>query len=194
MRIDLRVYKKELRGEMRAIRSGMNQPLKAEKDRLIFQRLIRLSQYRSAACIVTYVSTEGEVDTRALMNRAWQDGKKVAVPRCVPGTRLMDMYYINSMDDLEAGMFGILEPRTSCQRCRSWEDCLCIVPAFCNDKKGYRLGYGGGYYDRFLSQFTGITLGINYSECVRDEIQHGRYDIPINMLLTERDKFYFEKA
>ncbi len=179
---------------MRAIRSAMNRPLKAEKDRLIFQRLIRLPQYRSAACIITYVSTEGEVDTRALMERAWQDGKKVAVPRCVPGTRFMDMYYIRSMGDLEPGMYGLLEPKESCPRCRQWKDALCIVPAFCNDRKGYRLGYGGGYYDRFLSQFTGKTVGINYSECVREEINHGRYDVPIQLLLTERDKLSFEKA
>ncbi len=192
MRVDLRVYKRELRAEMRAIRSAMNQPLKAEKDRLIFQRLIRLPQYRSAGCIVTYVSTSGEVDTRALMKQAWQDGKQVAVPRCVPGTRLMEMYYIKSMNDLEEGMYGILEPKNSCTICKDWKDCLCIVPAFCNDKKGYRLGYGGGYYDRFLNQFTGKTVGINYSECVREEIQHGRYDVPIQMLLTERDRFYFD--
>ena len=66
------------------------------------------------------------------------------------------------------------------------------VYAFCNDRKGYRLGYGGGYYDRFLSQYSGWTVGINYSECVRDELQPGRYDVPIQMLLTERDKLYFK--
>ena len=191
MRIDLRVYKKELRSEMRAIRKAMNEPLRREKNRLIFQRLIRLPQYEKAKCIVTYVSTEQEVDTRQLMERAWQDGKLVAVPRCVPGTRDMEMCYINSMDDLEPGMYGIPEPKASCPICSDWSDCLCIVPAFCNDKKGYRLGYGGGYYDRFLSQFSGMTVGINYSECVRKELQHGRYDVPIQMLLTERDRFYF---
>lgn len=191
MRIDLRVYKKQLRAEMRAFRKGMNEPLRREKNRLIFQRLIRLPQYQQAKCIVTYVSTELEVDTRQLMERAWQDGKLVAVPRCVPGTRKMEMYYIRSMDDLEPGMYGIPEPNVDCLRCSDWKDSLCIVPAFCNDRKGYRLGYGGGYYDRFLSQYGGTTVGINYSECVRDEIHHGRYDVPIHILLTEREKIYF---
>ena len=191
MRVDLRVVKKELRQEMRNIRRNMIPPLRAEKNRLIFQRLIRLPQYQKAHTIITYVSTELEVDTRRLMEQAWKDGKQVVVPRCVEGTRNMEMCYIRSMDDLEPGMYGIPEPKASCAICSDWSDCLCIVPAFCNDKKGYRLGYGGGYYDRFLSQFSGMTVGINYSECVRKELQHGRYDVPIQMLLTERDRFYF---
>lgn len=191
MRIDLRVYKKELRKEMRAIRGAMIPPLRAEKDRLIFQRLIRLPQYQQAHTIITYVSTGVEVDTRKLMERAWQDGKKVAVPRCVPGTHLMEMFYVDSMEDLEPGAYGILEPKPSTKKCTHWQGSLCVVPAFCNDRQGYRLGYGGGYYDRFLSQYKGSTVGINYSECVREELQHGRYDVPLQMLLTERDKIWF---
>lgn len=191
MRIDLRVYKKELRAQMRAIRAAMIPPLRAEKDRLIFQRLIRLPQYQKAHTIITYVSSPAEVDTRKLMERAWEDGKQVAVPRCVPGTHRMEMYYIRSMEDLEAGAYGILEPKAHCALCSQWPGSLCVVPAFCNDRRGYRLGYGGGYYDRFLSQYRGMTVGINYSECVRDEIQHGRYDVPLQMLLTERDKIRF---
>ena len=192
MRVDLRAVKKELRAEMRAIRRNMIPPLRAEKNRLIFQRLIRLPQYQKAHTIITYVSTELEVDTRQLMERAWQDGKKVVVPRCVAGTRNMEMCYIDSMDDLEPGAYNIPEPKQSCKLCHEWKGSLCIVPAFCNDRKGYRLGYGGGYYDRFLSQYSGCTVGINYSECVRDELQPGRYDVPIQMLLTERDKLYFK--
>jgi len=193
MRIDLRIYKKQLRSEIRAIRKGMNEPLRAEKDRLIFQRLIRLPQYQKAKTIITYISTALEVDTRKLMLKAWEDGKKVAVPRCIAGTRQMEMCYIDSMDDLETGSYNIPEPKQSCTLCQNWKNSLCIVPAFCNDKQGYRLGYGGGYYDRFLSQYSGVTLGINYSECVRDSIHHGRYDIPLQMLLTERDKYYFKQ-
>ena len=192
MRVDLRVVKKELRAEMRAIRRNMIPPLRAEKNRLIFQRLIRLPQYQKAHTIITYVSTELEVDTRQLMERAWQDGKKVVVPRCVAGTRNMEMCYIDSMDDLEPGAYNIPEPKQSCKLCHEWKGSLCIVPAFCNDRKGYRLGYGGGYYDRFLSQYSGWTVGINCSECVRDELQPGRYDVPIQMLLTEREKLYFK--
>ena len=136
MRVDLRVVKKELRAEMRAIRRNMIPPLRAEKNRLIFFRLIRLPQYQKAHTIITYVSTELEVDTRQLMERAWQDGKKVVVPRCVAGTRNMEMCYIDSMDDLEPGAYNIPEPKQSCKLCHEWKGSLCIVPAFCNDRKG----------------------------------------------------------
>lgn len=193
MRIDLRIYKTQLRREMRSLRTEMSPALRGEKDRLIFQRLIRLPQYRQAKTIISYVSTPVEVDTRQLLLRAWADGKAVAVPRCIPGTHRMEMYYIRSMEDLESGAYGILEPKAQCRPCRDWEGSLCVVPAFCNDLSGYRLGYGGGYYDRFLSRYSGFALGINYSDCVREKLLHGRYDVPLQQLLTERDKFTFPR-
>lgn len=192
-KLDLRVYKKELRASMRRIRQEMPEPLRREKDRLIYERLVRLPQYKQAHTIITYVSSSVEVDTRRFLQRALDDGKRVAVPRCVPGTHNMEMFYINSMDELESGSYGILEPSPKAQKCLKWRGSMCVVPAFCNDRQGYRLGYGGGYYDRFLSRYSGITVGINYSECVRDSICHGRYDVPLDLLLTERELLAFSK-
>jgi 5-formyltetrahydrofolate cyclo-ligase len=63
---------------------------------------------------------------------------------------------------------------------------MCIVPALCYDEYGYRLGYGKGYYDRFLSGYSGITVGICYAACVRGSLVYGRYDRPVELLVTER--------
>ena len=186
-KVDLRQYKNDLRREMRGVRKMMSPALRQEKDRLIFQRLIRLPQYQTAHTLICYVSSPREVGTLSLICHALENGKKVAVPRCVPGTHLMEMFYIRSLDELTPGSYDILEPSPKAPRCRSWKNSICIVPAFCNDREGYRLGYGGGYYDRFLSKYTGVTVGINYSECIRDSICHGRYDIPIQMVMTERE-------
>ncbi len=187
-KIDLRIYKKELRAQMRALRQAMSPALRAEKDRLLFERIIRLPQYKKAHTVICYVSSAVEVDTRRLISYALTHGKRVAVPRCIPGTRLMEMYYIRSLEELKPGSYGILEPSQSAPKCRRWQGTLCIVPSFCVDLQGYRLGYGGGYYDRFLSQYTGASVAINYSECVRKTIEHGRYDVPVQMVLTERHK------
>ena len=66
------------------------------------------------------------------------------------------------------------------------KNAVCIVPAFCNDYRGYRVGYGGGYYDRYLSGFQGVKIGVNYSDCVRPRLIGGRYDVPIDVLVTDR--------
>ena len=135
---------------MRRIRREMPPEIVQKKDQAIYERLISMEQYRRAKTIVVYVSKELEVDTRRLMEKAWEDGKKVAAPRCVENTRLMNMHLITSMDDLQEGAYGILEPKESLPILEDTKNAVCIVPAFCNDYRGYRVGYGGGYYDRYL--------------------------------------------
>ena len=108
------------------------------------------------------------------------------MPRCVENTRLMNMHLITGMEDLQEGAYGILEPREDLPILQKTKNAICIVPAFCNDFRGYRVGYGGGYYDRYLSGFEGVKIGINYSDCVRPRLIGGRYDVPIDVLVTDR--------
>ena len=99
----------------------------------------------------------------------------------------MDFYYIQSIEDLAPGMFGVLEPEANPEHLYDERDGgLCIVPAFSYDWQGYRLGYGKGYYDRFLSRFEGNIVGICYSDCVQRTLPHGRYDRPVELLVTEK--------
>ena len=151
-KIDLREYKKEIRSQMRRIRREMSPQTVQEKNDRIYKRLIATQQYRRAKTVVVYVSKELEVDTRRLMEHAWADGKQVAAPRCVENTRLMKMHLIGSIEDLEEGAYGILEPYSNLPVLEDTTNAICIVPAFCNDYRGYRVGYGGGYYDRYLAQ------------------------------------------
>ena len=185
-KIDLRLYKKEIRTQMRKIRREMPGDVVEQKNQAIYEKLISMSQYRRARAVVLYVSKELEVDTRRLMEKAWADGKIVAAPRCVENTRLMNMHIIRSMDDLQEGAYGILEPKAELPILTETNSAICIVPGFCNDYRGYRVGYGGGYYDRYLSGFRGAKIGVNYSDCVRPRLLGGRYDVPIDVLVTDR--------
>lgn len=184
--IDIRPIKSELRQKYRSLRQAMPQEIKAQKDDAIAAQVRRLWQYQRNAVLLIYVSTPIEVDTFGIIRQAIADGKRVAVPRCVPDTRNMEFYYIDSTDELSPGMFGVLEPQANPDRLyRECEGGLCIVPAFSYDWSGYRLGYGKGYYDRFLSRFEGNMVGICYSECVQRSLPHGRYDRPVELLVTE---------
>lgn len=184
--IDIRPIKSELRQKYRSLRQAMPPEIKEQKDAAIAAQVRRLWQYQRNNVLLIYVSTSIEVDTFRIIRQAFADGKRVAVPRCVPDTRNMEFYYINSTDELAPGMFGVLEPQPAPERLYKESDGgLCIVPAFSYDWRGYRLGYGKGYYDRFLSRFEGNMVGICYSECVQRSLPHGRFDRPVELLVTE---------
>ena len=184
--MDIRPIKTELRQKYRSLRQSMPQEIKEQKDVAIAAQVRRLWQYQRNNVLLIYVSTSIEVDTFRIIRQALEDGKRVAVPRCVPDTRNMDFYYIDSTDELSPGMFGVLEPDANPERLyKESEGGLCIVPAFSYDWRGYRLGYGKGYYDRFLSRFEGNMVGICYSECVQRSLPHGRFDRPVELLVTE---------
>ncbi len=183
---DIRPIKAGLREKYKQIRRTMPTVQKSALDKRISDRVTGLWQYRQCNLLLTYVSTEIEVDTRDIIRRALVDGKNVAVPRCVEGTRNMRFYLINGLHELAPGAFGVLEPNPqTSQPIDVFENSLCIVPALCYDSKGYRLGYGKGYYDRFLSGYDMTAIGIAYSSCVCRKLPHGRFDRPVELVVTE---------
>ncbi len=184
---DIRPLKDRLRQKYRDIRLDMPAQMREDADARIAERIISLTQYQACHTLLTYVSTEIEVDTLRIINNALRDGKRVAVPRCVPNTRNMEFYQILSLDELSVGAFGVLEPTPSSDRLLSdVSSSLCIVPALSYDFSGYRLGYGKGYYDRYLAKYSGDIVGICYSCCVQHSLPHGRYDRNVSLLITEK--------
>ena len=184
---NIRELKTGLRAKYRSIRESLDPEVKGEMDGAVLEKLLSLREYKVNSTVFTYVSKSIEVDTFGLIEASLQAGKKVAAPRCVPGTYDMEFFYISSVDDLEKGMFGVLEPNP--ERCKKVEDFsrgFCVVPGLCFDVQGFRLGYGKGYYDRFLSRFGGFTAGISYASCVQWNLPHGFYDRPVDVLVTEK--------
>ena len=185
-KVDIRAYKNSLRDKAKKMRRDMDQALKAKMDEQIAQRLYGLYQYREADTILCYVSKPIEVNTIPIIEQALRDGKQVACPRCVEGTRQMEFYLIRSLNDLEKRTFGVLEPKVpECQRLLDFSGSICIVPALMYDLKGYRLGYGGGYYDRFLSGYDGFKIGVTYRRNILRFLHYGRFDVPVDLIVTE---------
>lgn len=185
---DIREHKKSLRNKYKQLRRDMPAYIKKSRDEKIFSRLAELDAYKNSSTVLTYVSTEIEVDTAAFINRAIEDGKTVAVPRCVPGTRNMTFHIIKSFEDLERGTFSVLEPiPKKCRKLTNFDGAFCVVPALVYDREGFRLGYGKGYYDRFLSAHKNMyRVGICYCCCMVTELIHGRFDVPVNTVVTEK--------
>ena len=184
---DIRPVKSALREKYKAMRLSLDGDVKQNWDEAVTRRVLSLWQYRGCDWLLTYVSTPIEVDTRALIRQALADGKKVAVPRCVPQTRDMEFYQITSLEELVPGAFGVLEPEPAAQNLvQAPARALCVVPAFCYDREGFRLGYGKGYYDRFLFRYEGHLIGLCYDNCITGRLPHGRYDRCVSLVVTER--------
>ena len=186
--VDIRPLRQEMRRQIKSWRASLSAQEKQAADRRIFRRVTGLREYRAAGQLLVYVSLPIEVDTLALIQRGLADGKRVAAPRCVEGTRRMEFYYIRSLEDLAPGTYGVLEPvRERCALVERFEpQGLCLVPALACDRRGYRLGYGAGYYDRFLSNYPGHRVGVVYDRNLVPRLWSGRYDVPLELVVTDR--------
>ena len=91
-----------------------------------------------------------------------------------------------TLDELERGAYSIPEPRADAEVFSHRRHALCIVPALAFDRRGFRLGYGGGYYDKFLKEFDGVSLGVTYDALIADKLPTGVYDVPVDVIITER--------
>jgi 5-formyltetrahydrofolate cyclo-ligase len=184
---NIREQKKDLREQSMQFRRNLSAEEKAALDKKILRRVLALREYAGADVLYTYVSKPLETDTLSLITAALDAGKRVAVPRCLPETVGMEFYEIVSVDDLAPGTYGVLEPVPErCRPVRTSRRAVCVVPGLSFDSQGYRLGYGKGYYDRFLADFRGFTVGLCYSGCVRWNLPHGFYDRSVDILATEK--------
>ena len=183
--INIKEYKQNLRKVCREKRENLDANVKREADFKIAKNVKKLKEYPAAKTLLVYMSTPIEVDTKNIILNAWAEGKKVAVPRCIPGTRDMEFHYIESFDDVEPGSFSVLEPKVEKPIVTDFSGCLMIVPGMQFDMNGYRIGYGKGYYDRYLMRFTGITVGICYSDELKPFMYHGKFDRSVDIVLTD---------
>lgn len=154
---------------------------RAVADAAIIHTVAALPEWRDAESVALTLSFGLEVDTRPLIHLAWQAGKTVLVPKVTKAG--LTFHPLKSFDDVEPGVMGILEPTTP--RVDASFD-LCVVPGRVFDRCGYRIGWGGGYYDRFLTTYPGRTLSIAYDVQVLPEIPIESHDIPVELIVTER--------
>lgn len=197
MKTDIRLVKQQLRDGNKRYRLQLSNARPNEKQQMdyrIFSQIIQHPMYISSDLILTYVSTKIEVDTHRIIQQALYDGKQVAVPRCIPNTRQMEFCIIHSIKrDLHPGAFSVLEPKPHCKRLQDYNHSFCIVPGLMFDMQGFRLGYGKGYYDRFLSHYLGYIAGVCYCTCLKTQLPHGRFDRAINCLITDKFIKTFKK-
>ena len=133
-----------------------------------------------------FVGTEDEINTRPVLEDLLKRGKQVGVPKCI-SKGIMEVYKIRSFDDLEPGKYGILEPKEGCEKISPKAIHLALIPCLSCSMKGERLGYGGGYYDRYLETHPGHkTIALAYEFQILHELPAEPYDKSVDMIVTEK--------
>ncbi len=182
--------KSEIRKEALKARLALSPAEVRQKSALILKQLMTLEEYRRAAILMAYLDCRNEVRTGEFIRQSMEQGKKVAVPVTdLNSNRLAPSLLINYPKDLAPGAWGILEPAPGCLRPLEPEEIeLVLVPGVAFDERGNRLGYGGGFYDRFLLQTKVGTFHVApaFELQIRPQVHPGPHDCPVHCLITEK--------
>lgn len=182
--------KKIVRTNYKKIRSSIIN--RSEKEKVIIEKLKFFEPFAKADKVFVYAATGSEANMDSLIRFALSVGKTVALPVCLDKLGNMEFYSITSLNFIKNGLYSIREPETNkCNRVTPDGNSVCVVPAVCFDRNGNRLGYGKGYYDRFLQNFNGCTIGVNFEECVAENIPCSEHDKRVNYLITDKNIYKF---
>ena len=179
--------KNELRQKYRALRDSFGEEFINKASYSTSNNLQKIEEFVKADIVLLYYPTKNEISPLPLFEICLKMGKTVAFPVCQKESTTLMFKKVTSLDMFSPSSFGIFEPNEECEIIIPTEKTICITPALLFSKKGHRLGYGKGYYDRFLKDFNGISVGFSYSDCVLDFIPHDAHDIPLDMIITESE-------
>jgi 5-formyltetrahydrofolate cyclo-ligase len=182
------LYPKDIiRRDILTRRSTQKGDVKQPKDEAIKKRLMELPEYKSAKTILFYVSVRGEVRTYDMISESLTKGKKILVPLADVKNKKLLLSELDNLNDLSPGSFGIPEPKHLHQMDIKSVD-LVIVPGIAFDKYGNRVGYGTGFYDRFLKKISkGVpVIALGYDFQLVHEIPSNKMDVKVHKIVTEK--------
>jgi 5-formyltetrahydrofolate cyclo-ligase len=177
-----------IRKEMKERLSGLSKPYYEDYSYKIARNLYNQDEWIKADVIGITISKEPEVDTYQIIRKAWESGKEVVVPKCHPKEKSLSFHKITQFSQLESVFYGLFEPiMDQTIEVRQDDIDLLVVPGLAYTKDGYRLGFGGGYYDRYLQQYQGKTISLAFHFQVMPLIPIEGHDIPVSILITNEE-------
>lgn len=184
--LEIREKKKELRKEIKARIKSLTEDYCIKADAIIQEKVINLPEFKDAKTAFCFVGTDGEPDTKPIILKALEEGKRVGVPKCLTDSQ-MDVYEISSLDDLEEGMYGILEPKEGLPLIKPEEIDFSLIPCVSCDLEGNRLGHGKGYYDRYLTKGSFYTCMVCRGKLLSRDIPMDEFDIKPSKVISDYD-------
>ena len=181
--------KSSLRSNYLSVRRGIPERTRFESDSSIMSSLMAFPLFTEASLVLTYVSRDAEVGTHALIERLLTSGRRVAVPRTDLASHTMSFHEIGSLDELSPRTMGILEPAADAPELSDpapLAGSVCLVPGLVFDGMGHRIGYGGGYYDRFLAFYPGDKIGLARTTMLSSNpLPTDGHDVAVDFIATE---------
>lgn len=165
----------------REFRNNCLNKRKELKNKDLTDKILNLKEYKESKTVFIYVSFGSEIETYNLICEALKN-KTVLVPYCVDSFGKMIAVKIESTDDLKDGMYGIKEPKSPIEYEGNID--FAVVPGVAFSKEGYRVGYGKGYYDRFLKKHKTFSVGICHDELLFDKVPYDEFDVKLDMIIT----------
>ena len=189
------IDKRALRERLIRARNAMPKSEREILDKQIVSRVLSLPCLENATTVLIYAPVGSEIDVSPILLEAWERGIPVGLPVCDRATKTLSFLRASAGVPLVDGAFGIPVPPKGAEPIEPDERTVCVLPALAYDKNGVRLGYGGGYYDRFLATFAGISVGVAYEKTILDSVCAEPHDRPVMLLVTESSvyKSDFEK-
>lgn len=175
------------RKEFLKIRDSIPKEVQKEKSRLMTQLFIGHEYYNAANVIHAFVSFGSEINTRGIIEDAWQKGKNVVCPITDNKNKRLSNRLVKSWDDFIPGYAQIPEPKSDLPEVEVIEFDIILIPGMAFDKYGFRMGYGGGYYDRFLPQTKAKRIAPVFSEQLIDCVPHCLHDQQVDLIVTEKE-------
>ena len=180
-----REEKQWLRRRIRELESHLSERYKLASSKAIAAHLLAMPTYQAAETVFCFAGTAREIDTQPILEHVLASGKILCVPLCVE-KGIMETRRITNLDQLATGTWGIPEPPANAPAVSPDEIDLALIPCVTCNRAGHRLGWGGGYYDRFLTHYRGGAVLLCRERLLREEIPVEPHDCPIPWVLTER--------
>lgn len=181
--------KGKLRAALIEKRNEIPEDERAERDRIICEKVTGLPAFRKATAVLLYAPIGKEIDVGAIREEAWRRGVPVGLPVCDRAERSMVFRRTFPNVPLTEGDFGIPVPPETAEIILPDRNSVCVLPALAYDRDRNRIGYGGGYYDRFLADFPGVAVGVAYEENVLGSVCAGEHDRAAAVVVTEKRVF-----
>lgn len=181
--------KKILRQQMRQALAELSQQEKTWSDGELIQRFLEHPKLTEAKTVLLYYGVGQEIETKGLIQTLLDQGKTVCLPKCLADHQ-MEARVITSLDDLAPDAYGIPAPGDHCPALEREKMDLILVPGLCFDSRGNRLGQGGGYYDRYLEDYEGVTIGLCREDFFQVNLPREPLDAWVRIVLTEEGQVW----
>ncbi len=178
--------KTELRKNAISMLKSISESERKNIEEKLTQNIIKSDIWKQSDVVGITISNGFEWNTKPIIETAWDEGKSICVPKCRPKERKLDFYRINTYEQLEVVYYNLLEPiPEETQKVAKRMIELLIVPGLLFDRSGFRIGFGGGYYDRFLSDFPNNRISLASNTQIVEELPAEPLDIPVDRIITE---------